>query len=76
MPKPETVRYGIGEWYGQLFTNINPDDRKGLAGIKGVKKVSCPHRKDIKMCNKTAGYVPWLFIERPKIIQPYTIILI
>ena len=55
MSKHETVRYGIGEWYGRLFTKINPYDRKELAGVKGVKKVSCPHRKDIKMCNKNGG---------------------
>ena len=48
----ESKRYGIGEWYGNLFSALNPEQKIKYANIKGVKKEICPHRNDMDFCNK------------------------
>lgn len=50
-----TSRYGIGEWYGRLITRLNKDERAKYSTIKKAKKVVCPHRNDLEMCNKKGG---------------------
>ena len=55
MSKNEETRFGIGEWYGKLFICLSPEDRKTLAQIKDVKKLTCPFRLDLGMCNKRGG---------------------
>jgi hypothetical protein len=55
MEKKELVRYGIGEWYGNLFKQISSAERVRLSEIRNLKSEPCPHRKDIELCNKNGG---------------------
>jgi hypothetical protein len=55
MPKNKNVRYGIGEWYGQIFYDINPAEKSRFATIKTRKDIKCPYRNDLQSCNKSGG---------------------
>lgn len=55
-------RFGIGEWYGRLFVNIDPDERKRLAEFQFMKKkrpdLICPFRStggSTVPCRKEGG---------------------
>jgi len=52
-------RFGIGEWYGNLFHRLSPDARKQLANValthKNKTAPKCPFRRDGKNCTKKGG---------------------
>ena len=55
-----TFRYGIGEWYGTVFTEIPPSERRRLAELQGVglPSIACPFRSSPDTpvpCNKRGG---------------------
>jgi hypothetical protein len=56
-------RFGIGEWYGMLFTNLTPEERENYARIQKIpskqrQALPCPFRsteqKFVK-CSKNSG---------------------
>ena len=62
--QPGTQRlYGIGEWYGRLFTHLSPEERLTFARIQGLAKKDrpqqpCPFRSTAERtmpCNKEGG---------------------
>ncbi|MGO9612921.1 MAG: NotI family restriction endonuclease [Dissulfurispiraceae bacterium] len=61
--KKDNTRYGIGEWFGHIFTNLSIEERQTLAGIalkKSFKDAnqSCPFKRDRgsqAICNKKGG---------------------
>lgn len=60
-PVSAAPRFGIGEWYGQLLTNLSPDKRKEFARQQSLKKADrtpalCPFKPDpTALCNKAGG---------------------
>jgi hypothetical protein len=57
-------RYGIGEWYGKVFTGISQDERSRLAELQFLSKkdrpmMPCPFRENRKqepvVCTKIGG---------------------
>jgi hypothetical protein len=62
-PGKPRERYGIGEWYGRLFSSLASDDRRWLANLQRLGKrdrppMACPFRstseRDIP-CTKEGG---------------------
>jgi hypothetical protein len=59
----DQFRYGIGEWYGHLFAQLTPAQRRSYAGIQALVKKTrlpqpCPFRSasvDSSACRKTGG---------------------
>lgn len=60
--KPK-VRYGIGEWYGAIFSRLSPEERKKYARIQTIEKkkrpeIKCPFRSSVEagaVCTKEGG---------------------
>ena len=55
MAKIKSSRYGIGEWFGHVYTEMDSVARSKFASIKSKKDLECPYRKDLKNCNKSGG---------------------
>lgn len=57
------TRYGIGEWYGKLFSYMTTDERRELARVQFLKKsarpsLACPFRStetSALPCTKEGG---------------------
>lgn len=73
--QPGTQRlYGIGEWYGRLFTHLSSEERNFLAGLQKLSKKdrprqSCPFRSTadhIMPCNKEGGVCSLRLYEKRK----------
>ncbi|MGC9316911.1 MAG: NotI family restriction endonuclease [Armatimonadota bacterium] len=55
--------YGIGEWYGELFTKLTADQRKSFAKIQELPRsdqpdIPCPfqsHEEETVQCTKAGG---------------------
>ena len=55
MAKLLSSRYGIGEWFGQFYPEMDAKTRKRYALAKSNTSIKCPFRRDIKNCNKAGG---------------------
>ncbi len=58
--KRPALRFGIGEWYGQSFANLEPDQRAALAAFqlppqRGKPAPVCPFQPGDVACNKVGG---------------------
>lgn len=55
MNKNLSSRFGIGEWFGQVYNEMHPTTRVRYASMESTKDLKCPFRSDIKSCNKSGG---------------------
>lgn len=55
MSKIFISRYGIGEWFGRFYNEMDSETRYRYASIKSNRSIKCPFRKDINNCNKSGG---------------------
>ncbi len=59
MPNNPNTRYGITEWYGQRFTNLNTTQRTALAkhalGQTSADTPACPFQPNRPPCSKKGG---------------------
>jgi hypothetical protein len=55
MARKKISRFGIGEWFGQIYMRMDPELRSKYASLKSNNDIKCPYRNDIKLCNKSGG---------------------
>ncbi len=72
--RPGTQRlYGIGEWYGKLFTHLSAEERRSFARMQQFSKRDrpqqpCPFRSTTERvvpCNKEGGVCSLRLYEKP-----------